>query len=264
MPSAPEVSYVLPAWNEAANIEKAVRSADAACREFTDRHEILVVDDGSRDETPKILERLEEEIPPLRVIRLDTNAGYSNALRTGFLAARHPWVFFTDADNQFDPREIARFLAVRADSDLVIGYRVARKDGLLRHLLSRGYGNLQMLLLGLRVRDINCAFKLFRRSLFDVIPIESEGFLVNAEILARADRLGLRTRQLPVGHRPRVAGRTTISWKSVPETIRGAFRLRGRLRGWPPAELVASLPEHGLGPAVDAGRPAGGTSSPEQ
>lgn len=256
MREAPELSYVLPAYNEEANIEEAVRDADAACREFCSSWEVVVVDDGSRDRTPEILERLRSEIPALKVIRVEPNRGYTNALRTGFLASTKPWVFYTDADNQFDPREVARFLAIRNESDLVIGYRVARKDGWLRLLLSRGYNNLQKLILGISARDINCAFKLFRRRFFDIAPIESDGFLVDAELLVRARLLGLRVRELPVGHRPRAAGTTTVGWKTIPATLRDMVRFRRKLRGWPGDETFGRVPSFGLGPHAPA--PAAG------
>ncbi len=254
MKSAPDLSYVLPAYNEEENIEMAVRDANAACREFCSSWEIVVVDDGSRDGTPEILARLESEIPELRTIRVEPNRGYTNALRTGFLASTRPWVFYTDGDNQFDPREMARFLAIRKDADLVIGYRVGRKDGILRLLLSRTYNNLQKLYLGLRVRDINCAFKLFRRPFFDVAPIDSDGFLVDAEILIRAQALGLRVLELPVGHRPRIAGRTSVNWKAIPQTLREMRRLRKILAGWPTPEVLRSLPSIGLLQTGEAGQ----------
>ena len=214
--SPPQLSYVLPAYNEEGSIEQAVREADGACRAFASSYEVIVVDDGSRDRTPEILRRLAAELPSLWTIRIEPNRGYTNALRTGFLAATKPWVFYTDADNQFDPREMGRFLAARSDADLVIGFRVGRKDGFLRLFLSRVYNKLQRFYIGLDVSDINCAFKLFRRSFFDIAPIEAGGFLVDAEMLIRAKLLGLRVRELPVSHRPRVAGRTTVNWSSIP------------------------------------------------
>ena len=250
MKDAPELSFILPAYDEEENIEEAVRDAHAACLEFCSSHELIVVDDGSRDRTPEILRRLAAEIPQLRVIRIEPNGGYTNALRTGFAAANRPWVFYTDGDNQFDPREMARFLAVRHDSDLVIGHRIDRKDGGLRYALSRGYNGLQRFLLGLDVHDINCAFKLFRREFFAVAPIRSSGFLVDAEMLVRATRLGLRIRELPVGHRPREGGSTTVSWRSIPQTLRGILQLLRLLQGWPSRELLASLPGRGLGTAT--------------
>jgi len=261
MKGSPELSFVLPAYNEEENIERAVREADSACREVCSSHEVIVVDDGSSDETPRILGRLETEIGALRVIRVEPNAGYTNALRTGFLASNMDWVFYTDADNQFDPREMARFLAARNEADLVIGFRAARQDGFLRHFLSRGYNRIQKHYLGLRVTDINCAFKLFRRSFFDVAPIESGGFLVDAEVLIRAQKLGLRMIELPVGHHPRASGKTTVSWKSIPQTFREMRRLKRILRSWPPPEVVASLPSLGIGvdrpaPALREGNPA--------
>jgi glycosyltransferase involved in cell wall biosynthesis len=204
-----EISAVMPAFNEEANLEQSVgRMADAlqACaRGF----EIIVVDDGSQDGTAAVLERLKAAHPNLRVIRHPLNRGYGAALRSGFAAARFSWIFLMDADNQFDPSEVERLLARAAGADIVAGYRKHRRDPVLRRLNAWAFFTMVRLLFGGLVRDVNCAFKLMRRDLIERMALHSEGALINTEILVLARQLGARVVEVPVEHYPRKAGKQT-------------------------------------------------------
>jgi len=214
------ISVVLPAYNEEENIEEQVRAVDGVLRGLRfDDYEILVVDDGSTDGTREKVEALRVEVPKLRLLVHPENRGYAQALSTGFTSARMPLVFYTDADNQFDVREIKNLLAAIDDYDLVCGFRIYRFDPLSRLVLSWGYNLLVRILFRIRVRDVDCAFKLFRREIFDRIHIRSEKFFVDTEILAKASKLGLRMTEIGVRHFPRRAGQSTVRPSHVLHTL---------------------------------------------
>jgi len=225
-----EVSCVLPAYNEERCIEKAVTAAMTALRKCAGRFEVVVVDDGSSDGTAEILKTLGARYPELRVIRHPANKGYGAALRTGFLAAKCDLVFFTDSDVQFDMDQIQDLLPLSDSHDIVTGFRIRRNDPLLRFLLSRGYNALVRTFFGFRVRDINCAFKLYRRDLFREISIDSDDYFVAAEIFAKAHVLGRSITETGVNHFPRYAGQTKVRPSAIPQTIRQLLRIRRSVR----------------------------------
>jgi dolichol-phosphate mannosyltransferase len=214
------ISVVLPAYNEEENIVSQVESVDEILRtmEFDD-FEILVVDDGSSDGTRAICEELGSRVPKLRLLVHETNQGYAKALRTGFTSAAMPLVFYTDADNQFDVRELKNLLAPIDDYDIVCGFRIYRFDPFSRLVLSWGYNLLVRILFRIRVRDVDCAFKLFRREVFDRISIESKKFFVDTEVLAKASRLGMKMTEIGVRHYPRTAGESTVRPSHVLSTL---------------------------------------------
>jgi glycosyltransferase involved in cell wall biosynthesis len=220
-----ELSLVFPAFNEAANIREAVGSALAYLARRTG--EVVVVNDGSGDETGALLDGLTRQHPDrVRAIHHPKNLGYAAALRDGFLAARGDWVFYTDADNQFDLAEIDRLWALREGMDLVVGYRLDRKDPPFRLFTARVWNLMIRALFGLRgVRDVDCAFKLFRRGFFDIVAIRSSGFLVDAELLVKAQRAGLKITETGVHHRPRVHGRSTVRVRHVLQALAGLGKL---------------------------------------
>ncbi len=203
----PSLSLVFPAFNEAENLPALLESA-LKIGELLDRSfEILVVDDGSRDASAEILARWQQRDPRIHAVHHEANLGYGAALRRGLRAARGELVFFSDADLQFDLGEIQHLLAHADEFEIVAGYRAPRRDPLRRRLIARAWGLLVDGLFDLRVRDIDCAFKVFRREVLDAIPIESIGAFVNTEILARARAHGFRIKQIPVSHRARLQGR---------------------------------------------------------
>jgi glycosyltransferase involved in cell wall biosynthesis len=206
-PVAPtvEISAVMPAYNEEANLEQSVGRMASALATFTRGFEIIVVEDG----TAAVLDRLKAVQPNLRVIRHPANRGYGAALRSGFDAARFGWVFLMDADNQFDPAEIGLLLAKAADADIVAGYRKLRRDPMLRRLNAWAFFTMVRLLFGRLVRDVNCAFKLIRRDLISRMALHSEGALINTEMLVLARQLQARVVEVPVHHYPRTAGKQT-------------------------------------------------------
>ncbi|GIW39937.1 MAG: hypothetical protein KatS3mg076_0514 [Candidatus Binatia bacterium] len=209
--SVTELSVVLPAYNEEANIERVVRRVSEYLRARDLRHEILVVDDGSTDATGRILEELAREIPELRPLHHPSNRGYGAALRTGFEAARMKFVFYMDGDGQFDIGDLDRLLPLAGDEDrIVTGYRLERRDPFVRKLNAFLFGRvLVRLLLGVRVRDLNCAFKLIPRKVLESVRLESTGALINAELYGRAIRKGFGIEEVGVHHYPREAGEQT-------------------------------------------------------
>jgi len=228
----PALSIVLPAYNEEGNIERVVRDAASAAAELAPPYEIVVVDDGSRDRTADILTALAAEMDGrLRVVRHPRNEGYGAALRDGFRATRGELVFYTDSDNQFDLRELAGVLPLMKDVDAVLGFRVGRQDPWMRKAVSGGFNMLSSAALGMSVHDLNCSFKLFRGDLIRALPIESNDFFVDTEIVARLHRAGWRYVQRGVRHYPRTAGRSTVRASDVPRTLVSLARMWRRLRG---------------------------------
>jgi glycosyltransferase involved in cell wall biosynthesis len=225
------LSIVLPAYNEQDNVQAAVRRAAEAAAPLLPGYEVVVVDDGSRDATAERLRALESELPGrLRVLRHTTNQGYGAALRTGFRAAQGDLVFYTDSDNQFDLAELGAALPLMDTHDAVLGYRVHRQDPFARLVTSAVFNRLTCLALGVRVRDLNCSFKLFRREVLQALPLASDDFFIDAELVAWLHQAGARCTQVPVRHLPRVYGRSSVRASDVPRTLRSLYRMRGRLR----------------------------------
>jgi glycosyltransferase involved in cell wall biosynthesis len=210
MPKATvDISAVLPAFNEAGNLERSVGGVARALASRARNFEIVVVDDGSRDETPALLDRLKAQHGELRVVRHPVNRGYGAALRSGFEAARLSWIFLIDADNQFDPDEVDLLIARAGDADIVAGYRQHRRDPLARRLNAWAFFGLVRMLFGPLAKDVNCAFKLLRRDLLARMELHTQGALINTEILVLAHQLHARVIEVPVHHYPRTAGKQT-------------------------------------------------------
>lgn len=203
------LTAVFPAFNDAGTIASMVVSARRVARLATDDYEIIVVDDGSRDGTSAILEELSSLVPELRVLRHEENRGYGAALRTGFQAATKDLVFYTDGDAQFDPRELTLLLdRVGPGIDYVSGYRTQRADPRLRVLLGNPYHLLVRAAFGLRLRDIDCDFRLFRRAVLQRVELEESDGTMCIELLKKLEDAGCRFAQTVVHHYPRLYGRS--------------------------------------------------------
>jgi dolichol-phosphate mannosyltransferase len=210
---------ILPAWNEQASIRKAMREADRALSALGTAYEILVIDDGSSDDTADIVRAEALKNPRVRLVQHAKNRGYGAALRTGFQEAALDLVVFTDADCQFDLRDLEYVLPLARHYDVVCGYRIDRQDPALRRFLSGGYNALIGVLVGSPVRDVDCALKVFRRERLESILPECDNFFVNTEVLSRARLAGLKIVEVGVRHRPRAAGASKVSWRDVPRTL---------------------------------------------
>lgn len=203
------LSLCLPAYNEEANIEDTIDAALAILPEFVRRFEVVVVDDGSHDGTGARVARYAGREPRLRLVRHRRNQGYGAAVTTGLRAARGDLVLFTDSDGQFSLLDLPRFLAQLQSCDVVIGYRYCRADPWYRRMNACGWNWLIRLLLGVWVRDLDCAFKLFRREVVARLRLTAAGAGINAEILAQCLHSGLKVGEVPVAHYPRSHGTPT-------------------------------------------------------
>ena len=221
------LSVFFPCYNEELNIEglilEAIRVLDRSVQEY----EILVINDGSTDKTGLIADRLSEKHEHVRVIHHSRNRGYGAALISGFSNSIHEWVFFTDGDRQFLISEIELLLNHIDDHELIIGFRKARRDPWHRILYGHTWTRFVQLLFGLRVRDINCAFKLVKRTIMNGITLHASGAVINAELMIKATLSGAHIKQVGVSHRPRMFGKQT---GGNPKVILKAFREMMELR----------------------------------
>lgn len=227
LPSAARVaalSYFFPAHNEEANLEALVEEALATLPGLAERFEIIAVDDGSRDATAAIADRLAAAHPDLvRAVHHPTNLGYGAALRSGFRAARYDLVGFTDGDRQFRVADLGRLtarLAAPDAPDVVAGFRIRRADPPIRTIYARLYRLANRIWFGVRVRDIDCACKLFRREALEGVRVESGGAFFSAELLIKLAAAGRTVVEVGVPHHPRVAGSPTgakpsVIWRAV-------------------------------------------------
>lgn len=226
-----KLSLVLPAHNEAENIEAVVTRALEVLPRIVRDVEIIVVDDGSRDETGAIIDRLASEYPEVRAIHHPINRGYGAALTSGFQAATGDSIMFMDADRQFDIADINALLPYVPYYDIVAGYRIQRRDPLYRRLYGKLFGLVVWVLFGVHLRDTDCAFKIYRADLLKSIDLTTPGALINTEMLARSRRRGARIVQVGVNHYPRYAGESSggsprVVFRAMGETIKLWFRLR--------------------------------------
>ena len=221
------LSIFFPAYNEEENIEESVRLAEAAARQLTWDYEIIVINDGSKDRTGEIAERMASENPRIRVVHHSPNRGYGEAVRSGIRAARKEYVFFTDADLQFDFSELSILWSYVPDCDMILGYRAKRRDPFMRLVNAKAWNLLNRTLFGLRVRDIDCAFKLMRRSVIADLPLISKGAMLSAELLIRVQRQGIAFKEVAVTHLPRQRGSQT---GAKPAVIIRAFKEMIRVR----------------------------------
>lgn len=214
--SSIELSLVFPAHNEAVNIRETLQRALQVTSRLAGNAEIIVVDDGSTDETAAEVAAFEG----VRLVQHPHNRGYGAALRSGFAAARGDWLFFTDADLQFDLAEMETLLEQAGQWDVVVGYRAPRKDPWIRRVNARAWGMLVGALFATGVRDINCAFKLLRRDVLEQIDVSSTGAFINTELLAGARRAGFSICEVPVSHYPRLHG---VQSGNRPDVVVRAF-----------------------------------------
>ncbi|MFL7807730.1 MAG: glycosyltransferase family 2 protein [Anaerolineae bacterium] len=205
------LSISFPAYNEAANIGAAIEDAVRVASGLTDDWEVIVVDDGSADQTADAVHGYAARYPQVRLIEHAVNQGYGAAVYDGLVAGSKDWAFFTDSDLQFVMDDLTQLWAVREQGDLIIGYRAPRRDPFIRKLNGFGWTWLTNVLFGYVSRDVDCAFKLIRREVVDAVAprVGSRGATLSAEFLARAKKQGYRFIEVPVTHRPRVAGSQT-------------------------------------------------------
>ena len=221
------ISITLPAYNEAENIEALSEEIMGYFEAKKIPYEIIIVDDGSADATGKIADVLAAKHKTISVIHHSPNQGYGRSLLDGFKASRYEYLFFTDADRQFKISSLDEFIPhVReANVDMVIGYRIDRQDPFMRKFLSGCFNLLIRIVFGLKVKDIDCAFKLFKKKAFEALNIKTTDFLFNAELLTKARIKNYSIREVGVRHHPRAGGTSTVSPKHIFLTLKCLFAL---------------------------------------
>ncbi|MEW6668803.1 MAG: glycosyltransferase family 2 protein [Thermodesulfobacteriota bacterium] len=203
------ISAFFPAFNDGGTISSMVISALRTLTKVTDDFEVIVVNDGSQDYTGEMLEELERIYPQVRIVTHPQNRGYGAALRSGFAAARKDWIFYTDGDAQYDPRELVKLVeAVQGDTDIVNGYKIERQDPLHRVVIGRTYHHLVRLLFGFRLRDVDCDFRLIRRKVFERVRLQSTSGTICLEMVKKFQDMGCRFAEVPVHHFHRAYGKS--------------------------------------------------------
>ncbi|NUR54022.1 MAG: glycosyltransferase family 2 protein [Acidobacteria bacterium] len=203
------LSVFFPAYNDSGTIASLVITALRTAERLTPDYEIIVVNDGSADRTAEILDELARIYPRVRVVHHPSNRGYGGALRTGFETASRELVFYTDGDAQYDPAEMeALWRRLDERVDLVNGYKISRSDPLHRIVIGRIYHHTVRLLFGLKVRDVDCDFRLMRRTIFDTVQLEKNSGVICLEMMKKIQDAGFRIAEVPVHHYHRAYGRS--------------------------------------------------------
>jgi glycosyltransferase involved in cell wall biosynthesis len=203
------LSIFFPAYNDGGTIASLVLTARRAAQQLTSDFEIIVVNDGSADRTPEIADELARTYPEVRVVHHPRNRGYGGALRSGFAAAQKDLIFYTDGDAQYDPAEMmALWRRVSDDVDLVNGYKISRSDPWHRIVIGRIYHHTVCILFGLKVRDVDCDFRLIRRQVFDRVQLEHNSGVICLEMMKKIHDAGFRIAEVPVHHYHRAYGRS--------------------------------------------------------
>jgi glycosyltransferase involved in cell wall biosynthesis len=206
----PGLSVFFPAYNDAGTITSMVITSLLTLRELTDDYEVIVVNDGSQDHTPQVLDELARVYPDeVRIIHHPQNRGYGGALRSGFAAATKEWVFYTDGDAQYDPRELKNLADLAGeDVDFINGWKIERNDPLHRVIIGRIYQYIIKLSFGLHLRDVDCDFRLMRREVFDRVELNSDSGVICVELMKKVQDAGFRLTETPVHHFHRVYGKS--------------------------------------------------------
>ncbi len=229
--AAVSISVFLPCYNEQDNVAHIVEQAVAVLKKVTADFEVIIVDDGSSDATGQIADEICDRDGRIRVVHHPTNLGYGAALQSGFKAASKELVFYTDGDGQFDINEMPPLLPLMAEYDVVSCYRLNRRDPFIRRINGWCWTKLVCLLFGMKIRDIDCAFKLYKREIFDNITLSSTGALIDAEILARAVQKGYHITQRGVHHYARTAGtQTGANLRVILRAFKELLKLRSQIR----------------------------------
>lgn len=205
-----ELSVFFPAFNEEKNISSTVEKARVVLEDLKTTYEILIINDGSTDNTASIADDLAKKYSKVKVIH-QKNGGYGMALRSGFENANYDWIVYTDGDGQFDFAEVIKFLKITDSNDLIIGFRIKRRDPFVRLVLAKGWAILLLIFFGLRLRDVDCGFKMVKKEVIKKIsPLEStRGGMINAELAIKASKNGFKIAQVGVNHYPRLYGKPT-------------------------------------------------------
>jgi glycosyltransferase involved in cell wall biosynthesis len=224
------ISVFFPCYNEEANVANTITKALAILDILTSDYEVIIVNDGSDDRTGQIADQLAAANPHIKAVHHPKNRGYGGAVQSGIRASTKEFVFYTDGDGQFDMSELPPLLPLMKDYDIVACWRINRQDPWIRKLNAWCWTRLVNFVFHMRIRDVDCAFKLCRRGIFDTMLLHSTGALISAEILARAVRHGYRITQKGVHHYPRTAGvQTGAKLRVIIRAFKELFKLRRQI-----------------------------------
>jgi len=242
-PEISGISITLPALNEAQNIEKLSEEIIGYFKDKNIPFEIIIINDGSSDKTGESADVLASTYENISTIHHPQNKGYGKSLKDGFQASRYEYLFFTDADRQFKINSLDTFLPFMKEGkvDMVIGYRIDRKDTYFRKLIGWCFNRIMRILFSLDYKDIDCAFKLFKREAFECLEIKSDDFLFNAELLAKAKVKKMSIAQIGVEHYPRCGGKSTISYKTIYLAIKKLMSLHRGIKDFTKKESYRKL-----------------------
>lgn len=231
-PERPSISAFFPCYNDAQTIGTMVMAAGETLRTLTSDFEVIVINDGSEDDSAAVLAALEQSCGYLRVVTHERNRGYGGALQSGFASATKELVFYTDGDGQYDPGELAELhAALSADVDVVQGWKIKRSDPFYRTLVGWAYCQFVRFLFNLRTRDVDCDFRLIRRRVLESFPLTSTGGSITVELVTRIEQGGFTIRELPVHHFPRLHGKSQFfNFRRITRTLRQLGRLWVELR----------------------------------
>lgn len=234
-PKIKDLSIFLPTYNEGENLSKVIENVVSSASKYTDNWELLIVNDGSKDNTREIAEKLSDEDKRIRVINHAVNKGYGASLQSGFYNAKYQWISFIDSDGQFDFGEIKNFINKQKEThaDAVIGYYKKRRVSFFKIITSKIWEAVVFLFFGLKVKDIDCGFKLISKKIIENIPkLESErGAFVSSELLIKAKKKGFKIVEISVTHYPRVKGTGTgRNIKVIVKSFIDLFRLWRKLK----------------------------------
>jgi len=202
------ISVFFPTYNDAATIPKLVEDSIKTLKNITNDYEIIIVNDGSRDNIAAVAEKLSKKYKNVRIINHKTNMGYGAALKTGFKSSAKDFIFYTDGDAQYDVKELKKLVDNLDDADLVNGYKIRRSDSLYRIILGRLYHWAAKLLFNIKIRDIDCDFRLMRRTIFDMVSLESDSGVICVEMIRKIQKAGFKIVEVPVHHYPRISGQS--------------------------------------------------------
>ncbi len=227
----PGLSVFLPSHNEEGNVERVVKGFIEELPRVADDYEVIVIDDGSRDRTGEIADRLAAADSHVKVVHHPVNRGYGGAVISGIAAAKQPWVLLCDGDGQFDPVDVERLAERVPQYDVVVGRRVQRADPLMRRINGKGWTIFMRLLFGVQASDIDCGFKLFKREFVEGLQFGATGAMISTELMARVAGRGARICEVDVRHLPRLAGaQSGANLKVITRAFKELFALFVELR----------------------------------